>query len=174
MSIRLSPQWWRRAIITGSLCCLLVGCQHDPWADRFVRRQPEEKDLVGTYRVDSDTLARRISVPMSTTALSTSRDSEIVLSADHKVQFLHVTEIHPPAAQPCIINGSGSWELGRNDAYSVVNVQIQRNDERRSVDGCEPTYYGQLMLYGKKSPYKLHITMGDPDSGDAMQFEKIN
>jgi len=28
------------------------------------------------------------------------------------------------------------------------------------------------MLYGKKSPYKLHITIGDPDSGDAVQFEK--
>jgi len=53
-------------------------------------------------------------------------------------------------------------------------VQIQRNVDRPSVDGCEPTYYGQLMLYGKQSPYKLHITIGDPDSGDAMQFEKID
>jgi hypothetical protein len=170
----LSERWWLRAIIIGSLCWFLVGCQRDPWADRFLRRQPQERDLVGTYRIDSDTLARRISVPMSTTALSISRDSAIVLSADHKAKFSQVPEIHPPATQSCLVNGSGSWELGRNDAYSVVNVQIQRNVDRPSVDGCEPTYYGQLMLYGKQSPYKLHITIGDPDSGDAMQFEKID
>jgi hypothetical protein len=97
-----------------------------------------------------------------------------MLSADHKAKFSQVPEIHPPAAQSCLVNGSGSGELGRNDSYSVVNVQIHKNDDRRSVDGCEPTYYGQLMLYGKQSPYKLHITIGDPDSGDAMQFEKIN
>ncbi len=174
MSTRLSERWWLRAITIGSLCSLLVGCQHDPWADRFLRRQPQERDLVGTYRIDSDTLARRISVPMSTTALSISRDSAIVLSAEHKAKFSQVPEIHPPATQSCLVNGSGSWELGRNDAYSVVNVQIQRNVDRPSVDGCEPTYYGQLMLYGKQSPYKLHITIGDPDSGDAMQFEKID
>jgi hypothetical protein len=97
-----------------------------------------------------------------------------LLSADHKAKFSQVPEIHSPAAQSCLVNGSGSWELGRNDEYSVVNVQIQRNVDRPSVDGCEPTYYGQLMLYGKQSPYKLHITIGDPDSGDAMQFEKID
>jgi hypothetical protein len=124
MSTRLSQRWWLRAIIIGSLCCPLVGCQHDPWADRFLRRQPLERDLVGTYRIDSDTLARRISVPMSTATLSISRDSEIVLSADHTAKFSQVPEIHPPAAQSCLVNGSGSWELGRNDAYSVVNVQI--------------------------------------------------
>jgi hypothetical protein len=27
--------------------------------------------------------------------------------------------------------------------------------------GCVPTYYGQLMLYRKKPPYKLHLTIGD-------------
>jgi hypothetical protein len=98
-----------------------------------------------------------------------------VLSADHKAQFLHVPEIdNRPAIKTCVITGTGSWHLARNDNYTVVNVEIQREDYRRSVDGCEPTYYGQLMLYGKNPPYKLHITIGDPDSGDAVQFEKAD
>ena len=39
---------------------------------------------------------------------------------------------------------------------------------------AKPTHNGELMLYGSKPPYKLHITIGDPDAGDAMQFEKAN
>jgi len=154
-----------------SLCCLLVSCQHDPWADQFVRTKLADGDLVGTYRVDSDTLGRRISIPICTKTLSISQDAEIVLSADHKAQFLQVPGVHEPATQTCVVNGAGSWELGRNDAYSVVNVKIQLKDNRRS-DECQPTYYGQLMIYGRKPPYKLHIAIGDPDSGEAMQFER--
>jgi hypothetical protein len=168
--------WFRliRTIRLGCLCCFLVGCQHDPWADRFLKNHPAEGELVGTYRIDSETLARRVSIPISTKTLTVSRDAEIVLSANHEVQFMQVPEIDQRATQTCVINGSGSWQLSRNDDYAVVNVQIQRKDYGPSMDGCGPTYYGQLMLYGRKSPYKLHITIGDPDSGDAMQFEKTS
>jgi hypothetical protein len=54
-----------------------------------------------------------------------------------------------------------------------VDVQIQRPDYRPSIDGCGAAYGEELMLYGKKPPFKLHITIGDPDSGDALQFEKV-
>jgi hypothetical protein len=86
---------------------------------------------------------------------------------------LHVLEIRQPSTLPCYVSGSGSWELSRNDSYAVVNVRIDRNDFQ-SGHACGPTYEGQLMLYGKMPPYKLHITRGDPDSGDALQFEKTN
>ena len=173
MDTRLQSHQWLIGI--GFLCWLLVGCQYDPWAGRFLKNQPAERVLVGTYKVDSDTLARRVSIPKSTKPLTISRDAEIVLSADHKAQFLHVPEIdNLPAIKTCVITGTGSWQFARNDNYTVVSVEIQREDYRRSVDGCEPTYHGQLMLYGKNPPYKLHITIGDPDSGDAVQFEKAD
>jgi len=44
------------------------------------------------------------------------------------------------------------------------------NEEPNSP--CKGDFGYELMLYGKKPPYKLHITIGDPDSGDAVQFEK--
>jgi len=175
MGNRLQLHEWSMAMRIGSVCWLLVGCQYDPWAGRFLKNQPAEGVLVGTYKVDSDTLARRISIPRITKTLSISRDAEIVLSADHTAQFLYVPEIDTKnAIKTCVITGAGSWRLDRNDDYAVVNVKIQQEDYRRSVDGCEPTYYGQLMLYGKRPPYKLHITIGDPDSGDAVQFEKAD
>jgi hypothetical protein len=174
METRLLSYQTLRTIGLGCLCCFLVGCQYDPWADGFLKYQPAEGELVGTYRVDSGTLARRISIPMSTKNLTVSRDSEIVLSANHEVQFIRVPEVAEDDTQTCIINGTGSWQLTQNSDYVVVNVQIQRKDYGQPVDACQPTYYGELMLYGKKAPYKLHITIGDPDSGDAIQFEKAN
>jgi hypothetical protein len=162
------------ATAIGCLCGFWVGCQSDPWANSFLKGQPAENNLVGTYRVDSDTLTRRISVQETKKELSISRGAEIELLPDHKARFSQVPEIDESARETWVISGTGSWQLNRNDGYAVVNVQIQRRDYRRSVDACEPTYYGQLMLYGKKLPYKLHITIGDPDSGDALQFERAN
>ena len=174
MDVRLRLLRWLRASGVGFLCWFLVGCQYDPWADRFLKNRPAETDLVGTYRVDADTLARRISIPWSKKTISISRDAEITLYADHKAQFLHVPELDVFTRQECVISGTGLWQLGRNDHYVDVAVQIQRTDYHQSVDGCQPTHNGELMLYGSKPPYKLHITIGDPDAGDAMQFEKAN
>ena len=173
MDTRLLLQWWTRAIGLACLCWFFVGCQHDPWADQFLKSQPAESDLVGTYRVDSDTLARPISIRIGTKTLSISQDERIVLSADHKAQFFHVPEVQESATRTCVVSSAGSWELGRNDEYFVINLKILLKDYLRSVDGCEETYYGQLMLYGKRPPYKFHITIGDPDSGDAIQFQRV-
>jgi hypothetical protein len=29
-----------------------------------------------------------------------------------------------------------------------------------------------MMLVGEKPPYKIHLTVGDPDAGRGMEFEK--
>jgi hypothetical protein len=150
--------------------CLLAGCRRNPWADQFLTRQPRETDLVGSYGIDSQTLARNISV--LNTSVLINPDSEIVLSADHHAQFSHMPEIRAIPPPSCLVDGSGSWSLGRNDAYFVVDVQIHPNDVR-ATGGCDgPIYHEQLMIYGKNPPYKLHFTIGDPDAGDALQFEK--
>ena len=125
-----------RATGIGFLCLFLVGCQYDPWADRFLKNRPAETNLVGTYRVDADTLARRISIPWSSKTISIDRDAEITLYADHKAQFLHVPELDVFTRQECVISGIGLWQLGRNDHYVDVAVQIQRTDYHQSVDGC--------------------------------------
>jgi hypothetical protein len=39
---------------------LLVGCQYDPWADRFLTAQPSEHDVAGTYVIDADSQKRNI------------------------------------------------------------------------------------------------------------------
>jgi hypothetical protein len=147
---------------------LLLGCQHDPWANRFATAQPSEKEVAGTYVVDADSQKRRINLPMTNSVLPIDASARIVLSNDHTAAFVNVPE-HYQGTKPCSVTGRGSWTLGRNDRFSVVRARIS-NEETNSP--CKGDFGYELMLYGKKSPYKLHVTIGDPDHGDAVQFEK--
>ena len=54
--------------------------------------------------------------------------------------------------------------FGKNDSFSVVRAII--NEEPNS--SCKGDFAYELMLYGERTPYKLHITIGDPGSGDAV------
>ena len=129
-------------------------------------------DLVGTYRVNLDTLSRHILIPMTKTELPISNDAEIVLSADHTATFLHVSEVDDRANKGCVISGAGTWQQIVT-RFAFVSVLIQRTDDPSSRDSCGQEYTEELNLYGKKPPYKLLITIGDPDSGVVLQFEKV-
>jgi len=159
----------RRAMLAVSLA-LLVGCQYDPWADRFLTARPSEEDVAGTYVIDADSQKRNIklALPQDNGNFAIDHSAQIVLSGDHKAQFIHVPEDYRGKAA-CSVTGRGSWHLGKNDSFSVVRASIV-NEEPNSP--CKGDFAYELMLYGKRSPYKLHITIGDPDSGDAVQFEK--
>ena len=169
----VSRRFGAAGIVFALLIGCLSGCQYDPWADGFLRKQPAERDVVGSYKVDSDTLARHISMPDGKSALQVSRNAEIALSPDHKATLSQVPDFwYDGKPHLCVISGMGSWQLGKNDDYSVVSVHIERQNHRDPTDKCGDRYDGQLMLYGDKPPYKLHVTIGDPDSGDVVQFEK--
>jgi hypothetical protein len=147
---------------------LLVGCQYDPWANRFLTAQVADEDVAGTYVIDDDSRKRSIKLPLSNGSFPIDRSARIVLSSDHKAEFVHVPEDYLGKVA-CSVTGRGSWRLGKNDTFSVVRASIV-NEEPNSP--CKGDFAYELMLYGKKSPYKLHVTIGDPDSGDAAQFEK--
>jgi len=147
---------------------LLVGCQYDPWADRFLTGEPAEKDVSGTYVVDADSQKRSIRLPTGMGVFAIDHSARVVLLGDHKAEFFHVPEDYRGEAA-CSVTGRGSWVLGKSNSFSVVRASIV-NDEPNSP--CKGDFAYELMLSGKQPPYKLHITIGDPDSGDAVQFEK--
>lgn len=99
--------------------------------------------------------------------------AHISLSADHKAEFFNVPQDIDGLV--CSVTGRGTWRLGKNDSYITVRTQIA--DEEQN-NGCREVFTArfeqELNLYGTKPPYKLHVTIGDPDSGDAVQFERRN
>ena len=156
----------RRVILMVSLM-LFVGCQRDPWADGFITFRLPDMYVDGTYFIDADSQKRIIKLRHGDGIFPIDHSAHITLSIDHKAQFFRVPEEdHYGAA--CSVTGKGAWHFGRNGNYTVIIARIV-NEETNSL--CKGDFAYQLMLYGKESPYKLHITIGDPDSGDAVQFE---
>jgi len=158
----------RTSILVLSLALGLIGCQHDPWAEGFLTVQPAENDVAGTYVIDANSQKRTIKLPQKNSALHIDHSAQVILSTDHKAEFFRVPEEYRGEAA-CSVTGRGSWRLGKNDNFSVVRASIVNEDPNSP---CKGDFAYELMLYGNKAPHKLHITIGDPDSGDAVQFEK--
>jgi hypothetical protein len=127
---------------------LLGGCQYNPWADRFLTAQPSEQDVAGTYVIDADSQKRNIKLPLAQNNGTSPIDhsAQIVISGDHKAQFIHVPEDYR-GKDACSVTGRGSWHLGKNDNFSVVTASIV-NEEPNSP--CKGDFAYELMLYGKR------------------------
>ena len=151
----------------------LAGCQHDPWADRFVTRQLAERDVAGLYAIDQASLQRTIKLPMSGSVLKINPSAHILLSQDHSAEFFEIPDAIDGKLQ-CSVTGRGTWRLGKNDRYTVIWVQITDQESNSQCSETFSKFGDQINLYGDKPPYRLHVTIGDPDSGDAVQFERRN
>jgi hypothetical protein len=163
----------RQVLFAILIVVTLAGCQYDPWAHRFLTRQPAEQDVVGLYAVDQASLQRTIKRPMNGSMLNINPSAHIILSADHKAAFFYVPRDLDGLS--CSVTGRGTWQLGRNGSYVTVWAQIaDEESNNRCKDTFTAKYAEELMLYGTNVPYKLHVTIGDPDSGDAVQFERRN
>ena len=154
------------------LCLLCQACQLHPWADDFVKKISDEKDLVGTYRVDADSLRREINVEPAGGKLERlvlRDDMEVTLNPDHSAHFTNLPDEMTKDATSygfCRLTGTGTWKLYKNE-FVTVDLLPDSN--------ASPSCNGPVSfhLFGSKPPYKLHITIGDPDLGQAIQFEKI-
>jgi hypothetical protein len=162
-----------RVLFTTVAAFILSGCQFDPWADNFLTHQPAEQDVVGFYAVDQASLQRTIDLPMSGSPFKINPLARIHLAADHKAEFFSVPEALDDLQ--CTVTGRGTWRLVKNDSFIVVLVQIADEEPNSKCRNTFSTNYGnEFNLYGARPPYKLHLTIGDPDSGDAVQFERHN
>ena len=151
----------------------LTGCQYDRWAHGFLTRQPAEKDVVGLYAVNQASLQRPIKLAMSGSVLRINPSAHILLSQDHEADFFQVPEAIDDKLQ-CSVTGHGTWRLGKNDRFVEIWVQLADEESDTRCSERFSKFGEQLNLYGDKPPYLLHVTVGDPDSGDAVQFEHRN
>jgi hypothetical protein len=118
--------------------------------------------------IDADSQNRIVRIPNSKRTFAISNSAKVILFVDHTAEFVQVPEDFR-GVEACSVTGRGSWQLGKNDRFEIVRATIV-NEEPASP--CKGDFAYELVLYGKKAPYKLHVTIGDPDSGDAVQFEK--
>jgi hypothetical protein len=117
------------AAISGLI--VLAGCQYDPWANKFLSGPAADKDVAGTYVIDADSQKREIRLGLKRTVLPINRSARIVLSGDHRAEFIGVPE--DLDEKLCSVTGRGSWRVIRSSNFTRVIVVITNDDPTSCV-----------------------------------------
>jgi hypothetical protein len=138
-----------------ALVFLSTGCQYNPYASDFTKKYPNERDLIGTYHLESDPTVR------------------IVLNADKTLTYEKLPDsvfyFNSESSQGKSFTGRGTWTIAKHQEWWELYARVD-SFPRDSEGG--PVFDLGVHLIGEQPPYKLHITLGDPDLGKALQFKK--
>lgn len=142
---------------------LVVGCQYDPYSDQYARASPPRGAIVGRWGLDAGSRAmiRSMGYPVSEPTLEFRDDGTFVARDIPDCWNFDGREVRKKTE-----SGAGTWSLGTNQGYWVLRPLLTEiNGEKRGRGVL-------LQLTGQATPYKILATVGDPDAGKAMVFEK--
>ena len=144
-----------------------AGCQFDPYTSVYTRTEPKAEDLVGVYVPDKAT-ARFIAEHYP--AIGTS----IVLSADGTIVLQNIPDCWKTlfgTFEGGFDSGTGRWKIQKHQEWWVLGVDIW-TDGFSSREHAHIGLTTEIFLVGEKPPYIIHLTIGDPDAGQALQFTR--
>jgi hypothetical protein len=168
---------------------LTTGCQYDPYTWTFTRREPKAADLVGRYVPTDETVAmltNRMHYTHATTWIDLKQDGRFDA---HAIPDCWMNSFGAPSNQ--FDHGQGNWhaekhqdwwavELEFDNALGITGVRdwtiliTEADGSVTSKSGKASGFVTYAMLVGQRAPYTLHLTVGDPDSGIALQYRKEN
>jgi hypothetical protein len=135
--------------------------------DRAFTEKPKVADLVGTYSLSKsseDFLHNRkgyVKIP----------ESEIALGSDQTVTITNLPDCATNGfgkSSGAFLSGEGRWEIEKGMPGWVLTLDIKRGG---SLSGG--VYTGCWMcIRGRSAPYRLGVTIGDPDSDETLLYEK--
>jgi hypothetical protein len=143
----------------------LTGCQWDPYTSVYTGKQPKPEDLVGMYVPDEAT-AHFIAAHYSASEVS------IVLSADGTINLHNIPDCWETPfgeTEGGFDSGTGRWTIQKHQEWWVLGVNIW-TDGFSSRGHAHINLTTEIFLVGEKPPYIIHLTIGDPDAGNALQF----
>lgn len=143
---------------------LLVACQYDPFAHEYTTRKPVEDTLIGRYVPDDESRERlrgRFKIELGSS-------SELLLRSDRTFLATHLPRCWSDVSDcvPGWEDWEGTWSLEQDQRWWAAGLHIL------SRNGKPENYRMPATLRGNAPPYILHLTIGDPDSGDALAFRR--
>ncbi len=152
------------------LLTILISCQYDPYAHKYLTEEPNESELVGTYVFENQTVNYEIlEFKNSETKKTVIPKIKIKQNGTYQVINFPVFENWNPTYSGLITN-SGKWNK------ATVGSTSSGTDELKSIWGIYlnelPEESQNAILMNKKHPFKLLFGYGDPDEGNVMIFKK--
>lgn len=150
------------------ICPLIfsAGCQYDPFADDLATKQPKTKDLIGTYVFEKQTLTNSFSDKET-------NGSKIILKLDSTFNAINIPNFSGLSNFHFngLISANGKWHIATNGG--VANGSGGTDPIWGMNLDSLPGNLNHIEFSGKKPPYKLIVTYGDPDEGAVMIFKKL-
>jgi hypothetical protein len=144
---------------------LLAGCPKPipAWRElQFTRSQPAEQDIIGTWRPTAETLSEIRARGQYATA-----EPELILRDDQTFMMRDMPDWWRDGfgrSHGKLESGEGRWDLASAEGVSQIWVVRLRFSP--------PSSETSIHLYRQRAPYLIFIRVGDPDTGDAMFFER--
>lgn len=142
---------------------LATGCMNNgiEWSElSFTRSRPRQADLVGTWTPTAKT--RR---DMKGRGRYSKTDAKLILAADGTCSVVDMPDWWRGGfgeSHRLYESGQGKWRIEEEKDVGTIYVL-----------GLElPEGHQSVHLSRQKPPYQLHLTLGDPDSGNYMLFER--
>lgn len=163
-----------------------------PYGTDYTRGRPAESDLPGVYVLTPATLSMvrgRMGYPVV--------DTRLVLRSDRTFEMENMPDCWAGfSGKPggLFDNGKGTWsirerkaggkaswweiDLNFENSLGISSVKpwdytiTERDGTVRVIDGRTQRYGHSANLMNQAPPYVIRFTVGDPDSGVGLEFEK--
>lgn len=143
---------------------LLSGCQYDPYYSQYTSTKPTQT-LIGNYTPTKETKL------LLSKMYKNVKKSNLELRSDSSFSIKNIAAIWSPfATADGFEDIEGRWSLVRHQEWWAIDLMTKSIKEANG-HWNQKRVGTQLMLIGQKPPYKLHFIIGDPDAGEALQYE---
>jgi hypothetical protein len=139
----------------------IAGC------DKAFTKKPTTSDLVGTYLLSKPSEAFLFKrkgykvIPVS----------EIRLGADYSISIVNLPDCATNGfgkSFGAFLSGEGRFEVEKALPGWGLTLRIEKSDSLRGG-----VYAGPWVgIRGRSAPYRLEVTIGDPDSGETILYER--
>lgn len=158
------------ALATTVAALAAASCQYDPYTAIFTTRPPKTADVAGDYVLDE------ASVRLVAEGGYASRATAIHLDADGSMTFTALpdwwhTDFGDPGGR--FDTGRGTWEVEpKQEKWWKVTARIRETTPDSPFQVERGGHFAEWVLADETPPYRLVLTLGDPDEGRAMVFER--
>jgi hypothetical protein len=150
-----------------AILTLLITAGAVAGCDRMFASQPATQDLVGVYRLS----------PASEAFLRTTKRykvvpvSEVELKSGSKVSIRNLPDCAINGfgdSGGAFLSGDGMWRIEKDFVGHRISLDIKPGGSLK-----EGGYGGSWMVIRRRTaPHILEITVGDPDSGESIRYER--
>ncbi len=149
-----------------SLLLFAAGC------DSYTKVRPKQADVAGVYRPTT-----RTDQFLRARKGYAERDTYVTLARDQSCKISNMPDLWLDGfgeSRGGFDSYKGTWRLTKHTngwgvylRLSWIGGASKGQKDRESI-----LVYDRMMLAGERPPYRLQFIIGDPDSGESLEFEK--